>query len=164
MKSNKKIIPKDRIRSIEVIMRDNPNMIAKDILAEQKYDEACFDLCQKNLHKSKIKLINDININGGYYKGRFGLDQLFYYNITNASLQSYLQHYIIVAKVEKIYVFLGGENGVVKLGDVKIEKSTDPCANLSKYGLEIYTRTTKEDFEQVVNYLNDIEKFWNDIK
>ena len=152
----RKVTPKDHTRSIELILRDNPNMTGKEILEEQKHDEACFALWKENRDKDKLDFIKDINTNGGFYKGRFGLDQRFYYKVTNASLQGAR----VMAEVETVVVFLGCERGAVKVGDINIEKRKKTYEDLDNYDLHGYTRTTKEDFEKVVKYLNDIAKFW----
>ena len=151
-----KVVPKDHTRSLELIMRDNPNMTAKEMLAEQAYDKACYELWVANKHKNELALINDINTNGGYYKGRFGLDQRFYYNVTNARLEADR----IVADIEKIIVFLGSLGGVVSKGEVRIEKSNKTYQDLDKYGIDEYERTNKYEYEQVNEYLFGIAKFW----
>ena len=68
------------------------------------------------------------------------------------------------ATVEKIVVFLGSERGVVKEGEVKIERCEKTYQDLDKYGLDMYTETTKSEWDKVGNYLTGVAKFWEDIK
>lgn len=154
--TKKKITPKEYTRSIEVIIQENPNLTGKEILAEQEYDKACFELWKTNINKKQLDFIDDINTNGGYYKGRFGTDQRFYYKITDAQLDGNR----IYANVENIVVFLGAKGGVVSEGNINVEKRKKEFTSLVTYDLEMYTRTTKEDYEQICDYLLGIAKFW----
>ncbi len=156
----KKIVPKHFTRSLEVIIRENPNLTGKEILAEEKYDDACFALYNANKDKDKLDFIKDINTNGGYYKGRFGSDQRFYYNVSNAKLESGR----VYADVETIVVFLGDGRSVVSEGDIRIEKRKKEFKDLDTYDLESYYRTTKKDYDEVHTYLIGLAKYWEDIK
>lgn len=156
----KKIVPKEFTRSLEVIIRENPYLTGKEILAEEKHDEACFALYNANRNKAKLDFIKDINTNGGYYKGRFGSDQRFYYNISNARLEKNR----IYADVETIVVFLGDGRSVVSPGDIKIEKRKKEFKDLDTYDLDMYYRTTKKDYDEVSAYLAGLAKYWEDIK
>ena len=156
----RKIVPKHFTRSLEVIIRENPDMTGREILAEEKYDDACFALYNDRMNKTKLDLIKDINTNGGYYKGRFGEDQRFYYNVTNARLECNT----VIADVEHITVFLGDGRSVVKPGDIRIEKKIETFKDLYKYDLESYYRTTKKDYDEVSDYLLRLAKYWEDIK
>lgn len=157
---DRKLIPQDFTRSLEVIIRDNPKMTGEEILAEQVYDRACFELFQVNKNKAKLDLIKDINTNGGFYKGKFGLEQHYYYNITKARLEGQ----VVIADVEKIVVFLGTERGVVSVGDFKMYKETKTYQDLRTYSLELCKRTTKKDYDKICEYLNNVSKFWKSIK
>lgn len=148
------------MRSIEYLIQLYPDRTGKELLAIQDADKAADEKAFKKQNKKLLAVVNDINTNGGYYKGRFGEDQRFYYNVTKARLESGK----IYANVESIVVFLGDGRSVVNAGDVRIEKTAKDWAALDTYGLEMYQRTTKEDFEDVANYLQKIAKYWDDIK
>ena len=162
MKKEQKIVPQDSKRSLELIMRENPNMTSAEIFLEQKHDEDCYNLWEANKNKAKLELIKDINTNGGYYKGRFGYDQRFYYNVTNVRLEGNS----VMATVEQISVFLGDKRDVVAEGEVRIEKTIKTWENLRDYGLDkdMNKRTTKKDYEKIVSYLKGIAKFWEKLK
>lgn len=135
-------------------------MKAKDVLAEQKYDEACYAMWKAERNKAELALIKDINTNGMYIKGRFGEDQRFYYNISNASLQGSR----VMVNLESITVFLGDGRSVVKPGDIRIEKRVKEYTDMDNIGIEMYHRTTKKDYDEVGDYLVRIAKYWEDIK
>lgn len=156
----KTIVPRDYTRSLELIMQENPKMNAKELLAEQEYDKACFELWKTKINKDRLDFIKDINTNGGFYKGTFGFDQRYYYNITNARLEGNT----VYAEVEKIVAFFGHKNGVIKLGDVNIEKRKKELERIENYGLETCERVTKEDYVKIDTYLQGLTQFWEPIK
>lgn len=148
------------MKSLEYLLQLHPDKTAKEILAIQAKEKADDDKQQKLFYKKQLDFIKDLNSNGGYYKGRFGADQRFYYKITNVTFAAGN----IYADVEKIVVFLGVKNGSVQKGDIHIEKTTKIYQNLQTYDLDNNHRTTKTDYEKLCKYLEDIAKFWKDIK
>ena len=108
-------------------------------------------------NESKLLLIKDINQNGGYYKGRFGSDQRFFYRFYDLTLENN----IIYCSVETVVVFLGEKNGVVRDNEIRIEKRIENYKVLENYGISMYTRINNIEFDSLVNYLNAVSKFWN---
>jgi hypothetical protein len=148
------------MRSLEYLIQLYPEKTGKEILAIQEQDKKSDEEAYQRRNKEVLEMIQDINTNGGYYKGRFGDDQRFYYNVTEARLEGDK----IYANVENIVVFLGDGRSVVSAGDIRIEKRTKEWADLSTYGLEMYQRTTKQDYDEVMTYLLNLAKYWDDIK
>ena len=148
------------MRSLEYLAQLYPNKKAKELLAIQAKEKEADEKEYQKRHKETLEAIEDINTNGGYYKGRFGSDQRFYYNVTNARLEGDK----VYATVESIVVFLGDGRSVVKAGDVSIRKETKEFADLGNYALDMYQRTTKEDYNEVLAYLLGLAKYWEEIK
>ena len=67
---SKEIVPKEYKRSLEVIMRENPMMTGAELLAEQEYDLACYQLYQDNKDASNLELIDKI-LKEKYYKVKY---------------------------------------------------------------------------------------------
>ncbi len=102
------------MRSIEALVRQFPEKTGAEILVIQKQDKIEDQKKYDIIHAKELAWIKDINGNGGFYKGRFGLSQRFFYNVTNA------QHIngTIICDVEIIMAFFGAPNGSVKEGEV----------------------------------------------
>ncbi|MEK6829818.1 MAG: hypothetical protein AABY15_06895 [Nanoarchaeota archaeon] len=155
-----KLEPKDSWTSVETLTRENPDKTGKEILELHEHSKKCYALWVKQQNQEQYDLVDRINAQPLYYKGRFGLDQRFFYKISDARLDEGK----VFATVEKIVVFLGSERGVVKEGEVKIERCEKTYQDLDKYGLDMYTETTKSEWDKVGNYLTGVAKFWEDIK
>ena len=143
-------------------MQLHPDKTAKQILEIQAKEKAEDEAKERKRNEKQIAFIEDLNKNGGYYKGRFGSDQRYYYKITNVRLEGNK----IYATVEHIVVFLGHKNGVVQAGDITMEVRTKTYQDLHNYGLEtdLCKRTTKQDYDSIYKYMEDIAKFWDDVK
>ena len=133
-------------------MRNYQQSISRKFEAEKEYQKE---------NESKLKWIEDINTNGGYFRGRFGMDQRFFYKVTNCLLETSGE---IRCDVEKIVVFMGKDRSVVPDGSIHIEKKTSEYTDADKYGFNIYERVTEKEWNEVLTYLEGIEKFWADIK
>ena len=151
-----KLEPKDSWTAVETLTRQYPDKTGKEILELHEHSKKCYGLFLKQQNQKQYDLVDRINAQPLYYKGRFGLDQRFFYKFSNAQLENGK----VFATVEKIVVFIGCDRGVVKKGEVKIEKSEKTFQELDKYGLEMYTETTKSEFDKVDKYLHGIAKFW----
>ena len=66
----KELVPKDYKRSLEVIARENPTMTGAELLAEQEYDIACYQLYKDNKDAANLELIDKI-IKERYYKIKY---------------------------------------------------------------------------------------------
>jgi len=149
------------MRSIGYLIQLFPEKTGKEILEIQAQDKLEDEKEYQKENESKLKWIEDINTNGGFFKGRFGIDQRFFYKVSNCLLETSGE---IRCDVEKIVVFLGSERDVVKNGNIHIEKKSSEYADADKYGFNIYDRVTEKEWNEVNSYLEGIEKFWNDIK
>ena len=89
------------MRSIETLVRTYPNLTGSDIIKLQEQDKIADEKAYQKTNKRKLAYIEDINTNGGYYVGRFGVDQRYIYNVT----KMWLEGDVIYMDVEKIIVF-----------------------------------------------------------
>lgn len=152
------------MRSIETLVRTYPNLSGSDIIKLQEQDKIADEKAYQKANKKKLEYIDDINVNGGYYMGRFGIDQRYIYNIT----KMWLEGGEIYMDVEKIIVFLnmeGKSNQVTNPNEGSIEKRIKSLQRYSTYLLEeMCERVSVKEWDEVNNYLIGIAKFWKDIK
>ena len=152
-----KLEPKDSYREARVMCECYPEATGKEILELVEHDKKCHELYIQNGQEEVRAFAKKINDSGAlYYKGRFGLDQRYYYKISNAEVTDEGRIY---ADVEKVVCFLGGERD-----DIKIEKRSKEHKSLSNYSLGNEKETTQEDWDKVTKYLESVSDFWNDIK
>jgi hypothetical protein len=130
------------MRDINYLIQLFPNKTGKELLEIQEQDKLDDKKAQEKRDKKLIDFMNDINTNGGYFKGAFGTDQYYMYKIENVKLQNS----VLYGDVEKIILFYGKNLKTSVLGkdilDFKIE-SKEFCNVLD------YTEHTKriKDFE-----------------
>ena len=141
------------MRSIEYLVQLYPEKTGRELLEIQAKEKKEDQKAYERRFKKQLEFISDINTNGGE-------DQRFYYNVTDARIE----HDTIFATVESIVVFLGDGRSVVSAGDVSIKKEKKEWAELNKYGLESYQRTTKKDYDEVLEHLLNLAKYWEEIK
>jgi hypothetical protein len=104
-------------------------------------------------HKDKLELIEDINENGGFYMGQFGLDQYFYYSFFNLRLMENK----IICDVESIVIFDRPE--------LHIERRVSTHKNLDQYAISIYNRIEEDQYLKLSEYLDQAAKvFFKGIK
>jgi hypothetical protein len=144
------------MRSLDLLVRSYPNKTAAEILQIMEEERQVAQQQFENTNKANIDWMNEININGGYFKGRFGLYQRFYYKVTDVTMEGKE----LFGTVSKVVVFLGGSI----LHEPKIEVCTKTFQKLENYGFGMYTRTTKMDWDEVDQYIRNIEKFWKDLE
>lgn len=144
------------MRSIEYLAQLFPDKTGKELLEIQLNDKKEDEKEYQKANKAKLAFIEDINQNGGYYKGRFGIDQRFFYCFTDLQIISG----IVYGSVERITVFLGEKNSVVREGEIRIEKSFNEMKEIENYGLSMYSRIEKREYDSLVEYLNNVSKFW----
>ena len=120
-------------------------MQEQDKLADQK--------AQEKRDKKLIDFMNDINTNGGYFKGAFGTEQYYMYKIENVKLDNGT----LWGNVEKIIMFYGKNLKTSTLGKDTLDfqiYDKGVCTILD------YTEHTKriKDFEyhNLYNLLNSI--------
>lgn len=151
------------MRSIETLVRTYPDKTGTEILEMIEQDKVADEKAYQKANKEKLAYIKDINANGGYYMGRFGIDQRYIYNIT----KMWLEGNEIYMDVEKIIVFLNLEskpNQVTNPNEGSVEKRIKSLQKYSTYLLEeMCERVTVKEWNEVNNYLIGIAKFWKDI-
>lgn len=141
------------MRSIEVLVRQYPNKCGSEILEIYAADIAADKRSYEKQNKKTIKFIEDINTNGGYYRGTFGESQYYYYNFTNLILENNQ----VRGDCEKIVCF---KKGNISDG-ISIEKRTKSFPDISTYSLSCEERITKKEFDEISKYIDEMfEKFW----
>lgn len=147
------------MRSLEYLIQLYPNATGAELLAIQNQDKEDERRIQMECDAKLLTVIEDINTNGGYYKGRFGNDQRYFYKITNAVFM----HNDIFVDVEKIVVFLGDGNSVVRKNEISIDLKQNEYVKLSIYDIDNCIRISKDEYDEAETYLRNVAKFWNDI-
>ena len=153
------------MRALEYLIQLYPEKTGKELLAIQEQEKLEDQKEFKNLNKTKLDFVNDINTNGGYYKGKFGLDQHYYYRVFDLVLE---ESGDVRMCVEKIVLFCnndGHKHTVTKAGEINFERRTDDYANLDNYGLQDRERITVKEWNTINDYIDNIVKlFWTNAK
>ena len=149
------------MRSLELLMREYPNKTAKQILAIQKQDELADQIAYDLRNEKKLAYIKDINTNGGFYRGRFGLDQHYYYRIFDLKMDTSGE---VVMQVESIVLFINNTDDtrqVTRPNEMHLERRLRTYERLDQFGLEQEKRVTAHEWDAVVNYINAMSQlFW----
>lgn len=141
------------MRSIEYLAQLFPDKTGKELFELQSQDKAD-DLAEyEKENQHKLDLIKDINENGGYYKGTFGLNQKFMYSFTNMELIGG----DIMCDVKHIVAFTDDETHSI-IRDIKVDNKS--YEQFERYGTSFYTRINKDEFDSAVNYINAIQNLW----
>lgn len=149
---------RDSIRTIECIVRDNPELTGKEAIALHEQDRKEHEewLIKKN--QEKHDFVNDINKNGGFYRGKFGNSQHYYYNILKAEV---LNDGTVVIDVEKIVIFDRAKDPQSDKRDFSLEREVKCYERADTYGLSFEERITKEDWNKVNEYIDAMTNlFW----
>jgi len=156
-----KLEPRDSYRDARVMCECYPEATGEEILKLVAHDKKCHELyIQKG--QEKVRAFADkINKAPQYYKGRFGLDQRYFYKVSNAKVYA---DGTLVATVEKIVVFIGGEHGVIKEGCFSFEKKISELADVDKYGLGMCMEINQKEWDKLNEYCIGVTKFWDDFK
>lgn len=144
------------MRSLELLVRTYLDKTAAEILQIMEEERQVAQQEFEKTNRAKIDWMNDINTNGGYFKGRFGLDQRFYYKVTDVAMEGEQ----LFGTVINVVVFLGGSI----TSEPNIEVQTKTFQRLENYGFGMYTRTNETDWNDVNEYIRNIEKFWKDLE
>ena len=153
------------MRAIEYLMRLYPEKTGAEILAIQEQDKLDDQRAYEKRNAKKLAFIEDINTNGGFYRGRFGLDQHYFYRVFDLKMESNGE---IVMQVESLVLFCNDtdeKNHVTRPNEVHLERRLRTYERLDQFGLENEKRVTKADWDAVNDYVNAMSKlFWGDIK
>lgn len=159
--AKEKLEPREGIRAIDYLCRLFPDKTGTELLAIHEHDKKCYELyMQKGQEKVRAfaKRINDAG--ALYYKGRFGMDQRYFYKVYNATVES---NGAIYANVDSLVCFLG-EKGDVSEGRISIKLEVEKYKDLSTYGLSVREETTEEDYNEALSHLREVSKFWEKFK
>lgn len=149
------------MRALEVLMELYPNKTAKEILEIQEQDKTKDQKDFEERNKKKLEFINDINTNGGYYRGKFGLDQYYYYRVFNLIMNNNGSVYMSVESIVLFYNNDGRKDTIVKPNEIRLEKRLKEYCDLDQYSLEHEERITETEWNYINNYLNNIHNlFW----
>jgi hypothetical protein len=153
------------MRAIEYLMELYPEKTGAEILAIQEQDKLDDQKAYEKRNAKKLTFIEDINTNGGYYRGRFGLDQHYFYRVFDLKMEATGE---IVMQVESLVLFCNDTNEtnhVTRPNEVNLERRLRTYERLDQFGLEDEKRVTKADWDAVNDYVNQMSKlFWGDIK
>ena len=153
------------MRAIEYLMRLYPEKTGAEILAIQEQDKLDDQRAYEKRNAKKLAFIEDINTNGGFYRGRFGLDQHYFYRVFDLKIDTSGE---VVMQVESIVLFMNDTNEtnhVTKPNEVHLERRLRTYERLDQFGLENEKRVTAHEWDAVVNYINAMSQlFWGDIK
>lgn len=140
------------MQSIDIIVRDNPTKTGAEILAIQQRQIEADDKAYQKANEKTLKFIEDINKNGGYYRGTFGESQYYYYSFTDLIFDKR-----VYGKCEKIVCF---KRGNISDG-VSIEKRVENFHDIDTYGLLSEERITKDEYDKISKYIDEaFNIFW----
>lgn len=148
------------MRALEYLMSLFPEKTAREILEIQAKEKAADEFAEKKRNAKILAFIDDINTNGGYYRGRFGLDQHYYYKVRNLRMSGNE----VMMEVDKIVLFCNNDyhqNTVCKPFEIHIDREYEKSGLLSQYGLDNRERVTVKEWNEVNAYLDAMSKlFW----
>jgi len=148
------------MRSLEYLMQCYPDKTAKEILAIQADEKLADQKADEKRNAKVLAFMKDLNENGGYYRGKFGLDQHYYYKITNLRMCGNE----VIMDAESVVLFCnndGHTNTVCKPNEIRLERKSKEMAVLSQYGLDDRERVTVKEWNAVNEYLDAMQKlFW----
>ena len=153
------------IRSIELLVREYPDKTGKEIMELQERDKANDQKAYEKRNAKILEYIKDINTNGGFYRGRFGLDQHYFYRVFDLKLESDGEVYMQVESIVFFFNDTTDTRQVTKPNEIHLERRTRTYEKLSNFGLQHEQRVTAHEWDAVVNYINAMSQlFWGDIK
>lgn len=148
------------MKSLEYLMQLNPDKTAKEIFAIQAEEKLADERAEKKRNAKVLAFMEDLNTNGGYYRGRFGLDQHYYYKITNVRMIGNE----VMMDAESIVLFCnhdGHQHTVCKPNEIRLERKQKELVVLSQYGLDSRERVTVKEWDEICAYLDAMSaKFW----
>jgi hypothetical protein len=149
------------MRGLEYLMELYPNATAKVILEIQKQDKLDDEKEFIKLNKKKLDYMEDLNKNGGYFRGRFGTDQHYLYRVYDLEMDETGR---VIMKVECLVMFYNeGDkpHQVTRPGEMSFERRIKDFEYLDNYGLQDRERVTVKEWDEVNDYVNAMSKlFW----
>lgn len=150
------------MRTLEYLVELYPNKTGAQLLKIQKQDIEADKKDYERANKAKLAIINDINTNGGYFMGKFGYDQHFIYKVYDLRLE---RDGDISMTVDDVVLFINTENIqnlVTSPGAVRFERRLNQqFKNYWNYDLENCKRVTVKEWDEINEYVNNSQKFWD---
>jgi hypothetical protein len=141
------------MRSIEYLAQLFPEKTGKELFKIQKEDKQQDEFELQEANKEKISIVEDINKNGGYYRGAFGTDQYYMYNITKIDIERNNRQ--IYCEVERITLFDSqniNKGSVLSGESINFEIRQKESVKFEDITL-MTTRITEEEYNELKNYL-----------
>lgn len=160
---NLKLEPRDSYRDARVMCQYYPDATGKEILELVEHDMKCHRLWIEQGQEKVRAFAKRVNDAGGiYYRGRFGIDQRYFYKVSNVEVTDRGDLY---ADVEKIVAFMGDQgSGKAFEGRMRIEYENEGHTSISNYSLENEKEVPKEQWDAAFKYISETKQFWDDIE
>lgn len=149
------------MRALEYLMQLYPDKTATEILAIQAQDKLDDEKEFEKRNAKTLAFMADLNKNGGYYRGRFGFDQHYFYRVYDLEMEPDGH---VIMKVECLVLFYNSENEphtTTKPGTISFERRTKDYERLDQYGLQARERVTVKEWDEVNAYVDAMSAmFW----
>ena len=143
------------IRSIDLLVRTYPEKTGQEILEIQEQDKWEEKELFEQSHKETIRMIQDYNKNGAFFKSTFGLNQYRFDSFSNLKLE---KDGTVTCNVEKIVGFNQGSSRI----EFSFECKRDYFVDFYSFNPQIENRVSRKEFENAKEYLHStFEKFWS---
>lgn len=147
------------MRSIEYLAQLFPDKTGKELFELQKQDKQQDEIDIQERHKENYAIRVDIETNGGYYRGTFGMDQHHMYKVTKINIGT--NDHQIYCEVERITLFFSQDidKGSLYMESKIIQKEFITYEDIAS----MTTRITEEEYNELKNYLfGVVPKFFNE--
>lgn len=149
---------RDSIRSVSYLCELFPEKSGKEILEQYNQDVKANELYIIQRDQKLYDYAEMVKAKGAiYYKGGFGDGQKYYYKFTDVTVDCGK----LYASVEEIVCFFGSNRGVLKAGEISIEKNNKGrfiC--LENYGISVLEEITEDKWNELTEYLFNVKSFW----
>ena len=132
------------------LAQEFPHLTGAELISLQEEDKRKDEQEWNERHQETLKWAEDLNTNGGYFRGVFGEDQRFFYKVTDVFMEV---DGSLRATVEKLVSF--SEETSLRKKDYQ---------DLSKYGLDSYTRVTESEWNEAVKTFKAIRELFPECK
>lgn len=138
------------MRSIETLVRSYPNKTGAEILEMQEQDKIQDQKDFERIHEKTVKMVEDYQQNGAYFKSTFGLNQYRFDRFFDLQLED---DGSVSCSVETIVAFYGKRT--------TIERRVKECQTLDVYAPQKRNRVSKDEFDAASQYLDKMfTTFW----
>jgi len=149
------------MKSLEYLIQLHPDKTGKELLEIQEQEKLEDQKEFEEHNKKKLAFIKDLNENGGYYRGKFGLDQHYYYKVSNLTINKDGE---VRMDVESVVLFCNNTDDtrhVTKPNEIHLDRKFNTYELLDRYGLTNCERVTVKEWNKINSYLDAMEDlFW----